>query len=251
MVQLLEKLKMDPQNPNLYREAGLALMKENRLDEAMEMYSKGLIFNPFDPVMRYWRGRKYMAYGQFALSASDLKIAAAANPEDWECWYYLGVSCYLCGLYGQAKEAHEKVRALMLKYDTSALPATCDWYWMICMKMGLKEEAESIFQYVTPGMETVDPDYRERVLLYKGYYQPEDFLEKHRAMMEEDDRNGAAEIMLTYGLANYLHYQGRDDESAVLLKKVAESPNWRTMFAVQQAVQDLKDRGVPFVVPEA
>ena len=56
--------------------------------------SKGLVYNPFDAVMRFWRGRKFIGREEYALSASDLKLAASINPEDWECWYYLGVACY-------------------------------------------------------------------------------------------------------------------------------------------------------------
>lgn len=51
-----EKLEKDPANPNLYREAGLALLKDNRVEEAVEVFSKGLVYNPFDAVMRFWRG---------------------------------------------------------------------------------------------------------------------------------------------------------------------------------------------------
>lgn len=55
--------------------------------------------------------------------------------------------------------------------------------------------------------------------------------------------------MLTYGLANYLHYQGRGDEAVALLKKLAETPDNRSLFAVKQAMQDLDALGVSYEVP--
>ena len=81
----LEMHKKDPMNPNLYWEAGLELLKENRVDEAVELFSKGLVYNPFDAVMRFWRGRKYIGREDYGIAASDLKLAAAINPGDWGC----------------------------------------------------------------------------------------------------------------------------------------------------------------------
>lgn len=244
-----EKLEKDPTNPNLYRETGLALLKDNRVEEAVEVFSKGLVYNPFDAVMRFWRGRKFIGREAYALSASDLKLAASINPEDWECWYYLGVACYLGGMYEEAKAAHGKARALMLKYDVKAIPATCDWYWMICMKLGQPEEAQAVLENVHPGMETEDGDYLARTLLYKGYYKPENFVEDRMKEIANPERPRIYELMLTYGLANYLHYQGRNDEAIALFKKLAETPDNRSLFAVKQAMQDLDALGVSYTVP--
>lgn len=242
----LEMLKKDPMNPNLYREAGMELLKENRVDEAVELFSKGLVYNPFDAVMRFWRGRKYIGREDYGIAASDLKLAAAINPEDWECWYYLGVACYLNGMYEEAKQAHANSRERMLKYGVKAIPATCDWYWMICMKLGQPEEAQKVLENVYPGMETEDGDYLARTLLYKGYYKPENFVEDRMREIANPERPRIYELMLSYGLANYLHYLGRDEEAIPLLKKLAESPDCRNLFAVKQAMMDLDALGVSY-----
>lgn len=244
-----EKILSDPMNPNLYREAGLELLKENRVDEAVEMFSKGLVYNPFDAVMRFWRGRKFIGREDYGMSASDLKLAATINPEDWECWYYLGVSCYLGGMYEEAKIAHGKSRALMLKYGVKAIPATTDWYWMICMKLGQVDEAQAVLENVHPGMESEDGDYLARTLLYKGYYKPENFIEDRMKEIANPERPRIYEQMLTYGLANYLHYQGRDEEAIPLLKSLAETTENRSLFAVKQSMQDLDALGVSYTVP--
>ena len=244
-----EKISADPMNPNMYREAGLELLKENRVDEAVEMFSKGLVYNPFDAVMRFWRGRKFIGREDYGMSASDLKLAATINPEDWECWYYLGVSCYLGGMYEEAKIAHGKSRALMLKYGVKAIPATTDWYWMICMKLGQVDEAQAVLENVHPGMESEDGDYLARTLLYKGYYKPENFIEDRMKEIANPERPRIYEQMLTYGLANYLHYQGRDEEAIPLLKSLAETTENRSLFAVKQSMQDLDALGVSYTVP--
>lgn len=245
----LEKLAADPKNPNLYREAGLELLKENRVDEAVEMFSKGLVYNPFDPVMRFRRGNKFIGRNQYSIAASDLKLACLLDPENWEPWYYYGVACYLGQMYEEAREAHLKSRALMEKNGIKAIPATTDWYWMICMKLGLVDEAQAVLENVYPGMESEDGDYLARTLLYKGYYKPEGFVEDRMKEIANPERPRIYELMLTYGLANYLHYQGRDEEAIPLLKKVAESPDHRNLFAVMEAMQDLDALNVPFTIP--
>ena len=243
------EIEKDPASANHYREVGLKLLEEKKTDEAVEVFSKGLILNPFDAVMRYWRGRKYIGREDYGVSASDLKLAAMLDPENWECWYYLGVSCYLGGMYEEAKEAHAKCRVLMVKYDPSSLSATVDWYWMICMKLGQVDEAQAVLDYVHPGMETHDGDYLARTLLYKGYYKPEHFVEDRMAEIGNPERPEIYELMLTYGLANYLHYQGKDAEAVPLLKKLAESPTNRNLFAVKQAMNDLDALGLSYTLP--
>ncbi len=250
MGDVFEALKNDPRNPDKYREAGLALLKENRVDEAVALFSQGLTYNPFDAVMRFWRGRKFIGREDYALSASDLKLATLINPEDWEPYYYLGVACYLAGMYEEAKDAHAKSRAMMKKYGIKAIPATVDWYWMICMKLGLKDEAQAVLDEVEPGMESEDGDYLARTLLYKGYYKPENFVQDRLKEIANPERPKIYEQMLTYGLANYLHYQGKDDEAIPLLKTLAEATENRNLFAVKQSMMDLDALGVAYTVPQ-
>ena len=207
------------------------------------------MYAPFDSLMRFWRGRKLIGREEYTQSASDLKLAALENPEDWECWYYLGVACYLGGMYEEAKVAHANSKTLMKKYGVNALPATTDWYWMICMKLGQPEEAAKALEDITPDMPTEDGDYLCRVLLYKGVLKPENFVEECEKNCKNPERPRIYHLMLTYGLANYLHYQGRDAEAIPLLKELAESPDNRALFAVKQSMQDLDAMGVSYTVP--
>lgn len=172
-------------------------------------------------------------------------MAAMENTGDWEAWYYLGVAAYLQDLYWTAKEAHDNARALMIKDGVKALPATVDWSWMICMKLDLKEEAEKVLACIEPNldMETEDGDYLCRVLLYKGVLKPEGFVDACMADIKNPERPRIYYLMLTYGLANYLHYQGRDAEAVPLLKEVAETGDFRNLFAVKEAM-----RSIPFFI---
>ena len=217
-----EILRNEECNPNLLKKKGLELLDAGKTNEAVECFSKGLVYAPFDSLMRFWRGRKLIGREEYTQSASDLKLAALENPEDWECWYYLGVACYLGGMYEEAKVAHANSKTLMKKYGVNALPATTDWYWMICMKLGQPEEAAKALEDITPDMPTEDGDYLCRVLLYKGVLKPENFVQECEKNCKNPERPRIYHLMLTYGLANYLHYQGRDAEAIPLLKELAE-----------------------------
>ena len=103
-----EILRNEECNPNLLKKKGLELLDAGKTNEAVECFSKGLVYAPFDSLMRFWRGRKLIGREEYTQSASDLKLAALENPEDWECWYYLGVACYLGGMYEEAKVAHDR-----------------------------------------------------------------------------------------------------------------------------------------------
>lgn len=108
-----EILRNEECNPNLLKKKGLELLDAGKTNEAVECFSKGLVYAPFDSLMRFWRGRKLIGREEYTQSASDLKLAALENPEDWECWYYLGVACYLGGMYEEAKVANrESLRQL-------------------------------------------------------------------------------------------------------------------------------------------
>ena len=108
-----EILRNEECNPNLLKKKGLELLDAGKTNEAVECFSKGLVYATFDSLMRIWRGRKLIGREEYTQSASDLKLAALENPEDWECWYYLGVACYLGGMYEEAKVAHANSKTLM------------------------------------------------------------------------------------------------------------------------------------------
>ena len=66
----------------LLKKKGLELLDAGKTNEAVECFSKGLVYAPFDSLMRFWRGRKLIGREEYTQSASDLKLAALENPED-------------------------------------------------------------------------------------------------------------------------------------------------------------------------
>ena len=50
-----EILRNEECNPNLLKKKGLELLDAGKTNEAVECFSKGLVYAPFDSLMRFWR----------------------------------------------------------------------------------------------------------------------------------------------------------------------------------------------------
>lgn len=217
-------------------------------DKGIELLSKGLAFDPFNVKLRATRGRKYIGSYNYPASISDMSLASRLDPSDWEIWYYGGVAAFLADEYEMCKKFHNESRKLMFENGVEAIPATVDWYWMACMKLGQEDEAKKILELVDENTASEDGDYKARVLLYKGAYSPDNFVEEHMCgdEIKDEERKVVYDLMLSYGLANYYHYHGEDEKANELCLKIAKYPTHHNLFAWAQACRDLKDRGVEF-----
>jgi tetratricopeptide (TPR) repeat protein len=243
-------LEKAPKDADLLYQKGLLYAEAQQPEAAIECFSLALIQRPFSAAIRAQRGRKHIGIEKYAMAVSDMRLAALLDPDDWEIQYYMGVAAYLGGDYAFAKEAHTAARDLMLKNHVKAIPATVDWYWMCCMRLGQPEEAkQALDTYITADMETEDGDYLCRTLLYKGELSPDGFVERGMADIRNPDRPRIYELMLMFGLANWLHYQRRNAEAVPLLREVAQSPDNRNLFAVKQAMALLDMLGENYQKP--
>ena len=64
-----EILRNEECNPNLLKKKGLELLDAGKTNEAVECFSKGLVYAPFDSLMRFWRGRKLIGLAGLLLEA--------------------------------------------------------------------------------------------------------------------------------------------------------------------------------------
>ncbi len=252
MSEYLEKAKKALEEEN-YEELAIEANKVCNIDgdykTGIDLLSNGLAKQPFNVSLRATRGRKYIGSYNYPCAIADLALASRLNPNDWEIWYYGGVAAYLNDEYEMCKQFHTEARKLMIENGIEALPATVDWYWMACMKLGqVKEANEVLDEYIDLDTPSEDGDYKARVLLYKGVYLPDNFIEEHMCGDEvaDPERKVVYDLMLTYGLANYYHYHNQDDKANELCLKIAKYPKHHNLFAWAQACKDLKDRGISF-----
>ena len=229
-----EILRNEECNPNLLKKKGLELLDAGKTNEAVECFSQGLVYAPFDSLMRFWRGRKLIGREEYTQSASDLKLAALENPEDWDCWYHLGLSYHLMGSYERALKAYETCYALSPTDEYRI--CTTDWYCMTLMKMGriddMRKAAARIHADMEPGM---SEGYFDRVLVYNGTRNIDEVLAEAAAKDDHMYATGA------YGLAVYEEYVlGNREKAKEILTRIAGRDETWGGFAEHAAADQLK-----------
>ncbi len=246
-VEDIEKaLETEPENVDLLFARGSAYFNGD-FQEAINSYSLALLQEPFSCKLHYMRGRKYVSLDQWPEAAADFLMCIRINPEENEpfenlglSWFYgpqhyLGLAYFYMGnLEMAAKYFLDEIR-LYQKNDIAFIPVEVDWLWMAYMKMGKKQEAHAILQYVDADTPIHDCDivYKYRVLLYKGVYSEEKFVSLI------DDSDHLHSMSAYYALANYRYHEKGDVKGAVeLLDKVLAIPTHHHAFAYKFALLD-------------
>jgi tetratricopeptide (TPR) repeat protein len=210
--------------------------------KAMSVYTRGLHLHPKSPEIYRHRGHRYISMRRFEEAVNDLTLAAElARGRDIEIepdgipnklnkplsslqfniWYHLGLAYYLQGKYEDAARAYENCLAYSTNDDL--LTATTDWYYWTAIRMGDTQKAEELLKPITVDMEIVENDaYHKRLLMYKGIINAEDIIPLDLSEVEDEH------IFVTqgYGVANYLHFKGRDEEARALINKILETDAW-------------------------
>lgn len=229
-----DKIKEDPENPDLWMAKGLELSKQMLFREAIEAYSIGLSYNPFHALLYRHRGHRYISVMRFHEAALDLEISSRLDKKNWDTWYHLGLAYYLLKDFERAEEAYK--RCLDLTDSEDLMVAIVDWYWMTLMRLGKKQEADNLLGLVS---EDTDPgeniSYKKRVLMYKGLSKPENLIEYEGA--DFPDLELATQ---GYGVANYYYLMGKKEKAIELYKKIIEHDKVWSAFGYLAALVDLK-----------
>lgn len=236
------QLEKTPDDAELWYKKGMALVAEKRYDESIIAFSTGLIYNPFHKALRLQRGRKYITTDDYRTASAELMLATRLDPENWEAWYYLGVSLYMEGEYAECMKIQKRTIAVCREYGIGEIPAPACWYWQAAMKLGRVEDAEWILSQIDEETPCDNMDYRERLLLHKGLRDPKDFLDKKR--LEDLDRPELYYMTLCFGMFNYLHYHGEEEKAIDILKEIYAMDQYHEAFVYKQTRQELRARGL-------
>lgn len=234
------RLKDSPDDADLWYKKGMALVSEKKYDESIIAFSTGLIYSPFHKGLRLQRGRKYITLDDYRTASAELMMATRLDPENWETWYYLGVSLYLEGEYAECMKMQKRAMAVCEENGIEEMPAPACWYWQAAMKLGNAEAADWILDQIDEDTPCSNMDYRERLLLHKGVRDPESFLDKER--LADLDRPELYYMTLCFGMFNYLHYHGEEEKAVALLKEIYAMDCYHEAFVYKQTRQELMQR---------
>ena len=245
LMQVAEKLRQNPEDPQLWLEKGLAYVDLGMYYEAIEAYSIGLSFDPKSDRLFLERGRRYISTHRYREAVADTVVASSMNPDNFDNWYYQAVAYCLLEDYAHAAPAMENALNYILDKDPSLVPPVVDWLWVINMRLGRKDAAQDVLKYVdedTPAY-AMAPTYKKVAMLYKGKLSPEGFVDES-LLTSEDPRAMMYYITELYYLSNYYYHNNNTEQANECLRKLKKVDRDRYVFAYQLAELDMKKRGI-------
>lgn len=89
---------------------GNTLVKEGRLDDALQTYQETAVEHPDKPELDYNMANVYHMKGEFDTAATEYKdaLASTTSPVAPDAYYNLGNTLFRMGQYGPAAEAYKK-----------------------------------------------------------------------------------------------------------------------------------------------
>ena len=235
---------------------GRRLAYLGRYREAIDVFSRGIAFEPGNPRLYRHRGHRYITTRQFEKAVADLSLASKLiegqkdeiEPDGrpnrlnkplstlhFNVWYHLGLAHYLQGEFQKALAAYLECMKVSRAND-DLLVATSDWLYMTYRRMGKTREAAKVLEGIREKMEIIENDsYYKRLRMYQGKLTPEALLDPANA----DDLSIATQ---GYGVGNWYFYNGQRDKAIALFEKLVAGREWAA-FGTIAAEADLKRLG--------
>src|SRR5476649_2597962 len=85
-------LATDPKNVALIIKLGLAQSAIREYHAAIETFTQGIKIDPNDPLLYRWRGHRYISIGAFDKALADLERGNKLDSANYDIWYHLGVA---------------------------------------------------------------------------------------------------------------------------------------------------------------
>ena len=218
-----------------------------RYQEAIQLFSEGILRFPDSPELYRHRGHRYLTTRQLDKAIADFQKAAdlaknrnievekdgipnAINSPlsnlHFNIYYHWALAHYLQGDFKRALELYQNCMDYAINSDL--IVATSDWMYMTYRRLGTDEKTAQweALRFVNENMKIVEnQSYYERCLLYKGIKKPED-------LMNLDDLNPSNTtysldlITKGYGIANWYFYNGNTEKAVAIFQKIVATDNW-------------------------
>ena len=109
-------LEMEPENPLLWLNLGIALQRTGDYEEAIESFHRALGFD--DTLFDAWlsMGLIYYEMDEFQLSEDCYRFALVINERDPKTWNNMGVLHFNRGCFNEARECFEKAVSFFPHY---------------------------------------------------------------------------------------------------------------------------------------
>ena len=206
-------MKKFPATAELYRHRGQYYIAIRQFDQAIRDFEKSAQLLKNQPV-------RMEPDGMLALLPSDHQPASL----QFNVYYHLGLAYYLTGQYGNAAQAYETCLTYCDRDDETA--AVADWLYMTYRRLGEDEVAERTLALIQEDMQIGESQgYFERLLMYKGYVDPESLLDADDAA----DNQGTRRAKVDYGMGNYYLSEGDTLLGKQIFRGIVDGRQWATI----------------------
>lgn len=220
---------------------GRRLSYAGRYNDAIRIYSNGLIHHPDSYKLRRHRGHRYISVRKFDEAIADLEQAATLTegiPDEIEpdglpnalnqprssdqtnIWYHLGLAHFLKGSFSKSATAFEKCVELSTNDDMRV--AATDWLYMCYRRLGRKDRAYRLLTGIQPEMDIIEnTSYHKRLLMYKGEIQADSLLQ---AAVNES--NSLDLLTQGFGVGHWYLVNGDQGRASRIFQLITMQDNW-------------------------
>jgi tetratricopeptide (TPR) repeat protein len=211
-----------------------------RMNDAIDVYTKGITrFPTYAPLYRH-RGHRYISVRQFDKAIADLEKAVElirGRPDEVEqdgmpnarnlpltttafnVWYHLGVAHYLKGDNAAALTAFQETMKFTRNLDDNVVAVT-DWTYLTMRRLGRHDEAAALLARIQPSMDIIEnKSYHQRLLMYKGLVEPP-------AILDAKGTTGLDFSTLGYGAGYWYLHSGQTETAMRIFQQVIEGLYW-------------------------
>jgi len=240
----------DPQNVENLIWYGRRAAYLGRYEEAINIYSDGIINFPNEPKLYRHRGHRFISLRNYDKAIADLEKAAQliqgteneVEPDGMpnalnipvstlhgNIYYHLGLAYYLTHDYEKAYDAYLKCRESGSRYDN--IVSSTHWLYMIQQRLLNPSKADSLLAPINSDSTVIEnQSYADLCQLYKGWI-PVD------SLLQEGPDNPSNDAV-RYGLANWFLYNGDTSRAKNLMWEMMDASSFNS-FGYLAAESDL------------
>ena len=249
LAKALSDYEKDTTNADAIIWYGRRLAYLGRYEEAIRIFSRGLVHHPTDARLFRHRGHRWITLRCFDAAISDLERAAELirdKPDETEpdglpnalnqptstlqsnIWYHLGLAHYLKGNNPKAIQAYRK--GLEVSKSPDMYVAMVNWLFITLKKQNARKKAGELLMAVNPDMKLLESgDYLKILMLHK----------MQGGSAPDSDLNSLSSSTYGYGYGMYQLLNGRKEEAKAILEKLVAGNQWSS-FGYIAAEQELK-----------
>lgn len=203
------KLVERPDDPDLWYELGMALANKGENMAAVNAFSAGIPYAPFDACLHFGRGRKMNSADLFWPSIAELTLAHRLDATEWTFLYYRATTYNLHGYFEESCEDFKE--CVRIAGPDEACPMI---HWLFTTYLlELKDPSRAVESLKLIPLDAAAPQmdygYLRCFKLYTGQISKEEFVDIEDMKKKCLKRPGRIELELNtmyYGLFAYCVY---------------------------------------------